>query len=144
MKKLNTEVLEQMAKQKNIDKNKIEKIADGYKDKSENELMDELVKIGKNLQGKDEVISKFKTFLDENQRKKLDTIMSKISTAEAQDKLETKKSKSKKSSSNNTTSTKHKSSKHSSSSKNENIVESSGPKKIKKVVKRVKKSGPSN
>lgn len=71
MKKLDTESLEKMAKQKNIDKDKIEKMADSYKGKSENELMEELIKIGKNLDGRDEVVSKFKAFLDENQRKKL-------------------------------------------------------------------------
>ena len=38
MKKLDTESLEKMAKQKNIDKDKIEKMADSYKGKSENEL----------------------------------------------------------------------------------------------------------
>ncbi len=67
--KLDTESLEKMAKQKNIDKDKIEKMADSYKGKSENELMEELIKIGKNLDGRDEVVSKFKAFLDENQRK---------------------------------------------------------------------------
>lgn len=154
MKKVNTETLEKMAKQKNIDKDKIEQIADGYKGKSENELMDELIKIGKNLQGKDEVISKFKTFLDDDQRKKLDTIMGKISDAEVKDKLESKKSKTKKttssnksskeSTSNQNTSTKHKSSKHNSSLQDENISESNGHKKVKKVVKKVKKSNPNN
>lgn len=44
-------------------------MADSYKGKSENELMEELIKIGKNLDGRDEVVSKFKAFLDENQRK---------------------------------------------------------------------------
>ena len=56
MKKLDTESLEKMAKQKNIDKDKIEKMADSYKGKSENELMEELIKIGKNLDGRDEVV----------------------------------------------------------------------------------------
>lgn len=149
MKKVNTETLEKMAKQKNIDKEKIEQIADSYKGKSENELMDELIKIGKNLQGKDEVISKFKTFLDDGQRKKLDTIMGKISEAEVQDKLESKKLKSKKPSGNKSskenaanqnTPTKHKSSKYSSPSQDENISEYNGHKKVKKVVKKVKKS----
>lgn len=150
MKKVNTETLEKMAKEKNIDKDKIEQIADSYKGKSEGELMDELIKIGKNLQGKDEVISKFKTFLDDGQRKKLDTIMNKISEAEVQDKLESKKLKTKKpssgnksskeSTSNQNTPTKHKSNKHGSSSQSESISESSGHKKVKKVVKKVKKS----
>ena len=45
--------------------------------------MDELINIGKTLQGKEEFIDKFKSFLDENQRKKVDAIMSKISEAEA-------------------------------------------------------------
>ena len=97
MKKVDPKALEKMAKDKNIDKDKIEKIADSYKGKSESELIDELVKIGKTLEGKEEVISKFKTFLDENQRKKLDSIMNKISESELKDKLESKKSKNKKS-----------------------------------------------
>lgn len=112
MKKINTDALEKMAKEKNIDKDKIEEIANGYQGKSEGELMDELIKIGKNLKGKEEVVSKFKTFLDDDQRKKLDTIMSKISDAEMHDKINNKKSPS-----------------HSNSSK-----------KVKKVVKKVKKS----
>jgi hypothetical protein len=91
--KVDTEALEKFAKQKNIDKDKIEEIADTYKGKSQNELMEELIKIGKTLEGKEEVVSKFKAFLDENQRKKLDTIMNKISEAEIQDKLDAKKSK---------------------------------------------------
>lgn len=66
--KLDTESLEKWLN-KNIDKDKIEKMADSYKGKSENELMEELIKIGKNLDGRDEVVSKFKAFLDENQRK---------------------------------------------------------------------------
>ena len=53
-----------MENEKNIDKNKVEKIAEGYKNKSEDELIDELVKIGKNLKGKEEVVSKFKNFLE--------------------------------------------------------------------------------
>ncbi len=63
MKKVDTEILEKMAKDKNIDKDKIEKIANGYKGKSEGELMDELVKIGKTLEGKEQVVSKLKAFL---------------------------------------------------------------------------------
>ena len=98
MKKINTDALEKMAKEKNIDKDKIEQIANGYKGKSENELMNELIKIGKNLQGKEEVVSKLKAFLDEEQRKKIDTIMDKISQAEIQNKVESKKLKSKKTS----------------------------------------------
>lgn len=86
MKKLDKSALEKMAKEKNIDKKKIEKFADNYKDKSENELMDELVKVGKGLEGKEEVVSKFKAFLDEEQQNKLDQIMNKISSAEASDK----------------------------------------------------------
>ena len=70
MKKVDTDILEKMAKEKNIDKEKIEKIADGYKGKSENELMDELVKIGKTLEGKEQVVSKLKAFLNDEQRKK--------------------------------------------------------------------------
>ena len=57
MKKIDQKTLEKFAKEKNIDKNKVEKIAEGYKNKSEDELIDELVKIGKNLKGKEEVVS---------------------------------------------------------------------------------------
>ena len=57
MKKVDPKTLEKFAKEKNIDKNKVEKIADGYKGKSEDELIDELVKIGKNLKGKDEILA---------------------------------------------------------------------------------------
>ncbi|MGL5695146.1 MAG: hypothetical protein ACRCXA_13790 [Peptostreptococcaceae bacterium] len=134
MKKIDPKALEEMAKEKNIDKNKIEKIAENYKGKSENELMDELVKIGKTLEGKEEVISKFKTFLDENQRKKLDTIMNKISEAEVQDKIENKKTKTKK----NTTSSK---SNTIDTTPSKNVAPKT--KKVKKVVKKTKKS-PSN
>ena len=116
MKKIDPKMLEEIAKQKNIDKNKIENIANNYKGKSENELIDELVKIGKNLEGKEEVISKFKAFLDEDQRKKLDSIMNKISDAEVQDKINNK---SKKSTSNSN-----------SESKTKKV------KKVKKVVKK--------
>lgn len=123
MKKVNTDVLENFAKQKNIDKDKIEKIADNYKGKSQSELMDELVKIGKTLEGKEEVVSKFKTFLDEDQRKKLDTIMNKISEAEVQDKIASKKSKSQ----------------NPKSQKNISQENTPSKKKVKKV-KKVKKS----
>jgi len=146
MKKLNTEALEKMAKEKNIDKDKIEKIAEGYKGKSENELMDELVKIGQTLQGREEVVSKFKTFLDEDQRKKLDLIMNKISDAEIQTKLENKKSKQKKSSSNTKPSNQpEKTGKNPKPTKNSSSVNEKTPtatpnKKIKKVVKKIKRS----
>ena len=150
MKKINTDALEKMAKEKNIDKDKIEQIANGYKGKSENELMDELVKIGKNLQGKEEVVSKLKAFLDEDQRKKIDNIMDKISQAEIQNKVESKKLKSKK-----TTQTKKedpevesKPSKKSKSSKSKHSQQSqentTPTKKTKKVVKKIKKSNPDN
>ncbi|QJA07906.1 hypothetical protein HF520_02640 [Romboutsia sp. CE17] len=132
MKKVDPKALEKMAKDKNIDKDKIEKIADSYKGKSESELIDELVKIGKTLEGKEEVISKFKTFLDENQRKKLDSIMNKISESELKDKLESKKSKNKKSV--NTSSPKELTSSDSNPSKTKKV------KKVKKVVKKTKKS----
>ena len=87
MKKIDQKTLEKFAKEKNIDKNKVEKIAEGYKNKSEDELIDELVKIGKNLKGKEEVVSKFKNFLDPEQQKKLDSIMTKINNAEVQEKV---------------------------------------------------------
>lgn len=129
MKKVDTDLLEKMAKEKNIDKEKIEKIADGYKGKSENELIDELVKIGKNLEGKDQVVSKLKAFLNDEQRKKLDAVMDKISDAEIKDKLENKKGKTKK----------VKPSSNQQNSINKNISESNAPKKTKKIVKKVKK-----
>lgn len=136
MKKVDPKALEQMAKEKNIDKDKIEKIASNYKGKSESELMDELIKIGKTLEGKEEVVSKFKTFLDENQRKKLDSIMNKISEAELQDKIESKKSKSKK-----TNVSKHAPTKSSpKESSNKGDVKNKTTKKVKKVVKKTKKS----
>ena len=72
--------------------------------------------MGKNLKGKEEVVSKFKNFLNPEQQQKLDSIMNKISEAEIQDKINSKKSK--------------KSSSHHSPS---------GKKTVKKV-KRVKKS----
>lgn len=124
MKKVNTDILEKMAKDKNIDKEKIEKIADGYKGKSEDELMDELVKIGKTLEGKEQVVSKLKAFLNEDQRKKLDSVMDKIYNAEIKDKIENKKNKSKK---------------HTELKPVNNSNEVNQPKKTKKVVKKVKK-----
>ena len=82
MKKFDKDAFEKMAKNKNIDKEKIETIANNYKGKSENEIINELVKIGRNLDGKEEVISKIKGFLNEKQAKKLDDVMNKISEAE--------------------------------------------------------------
>lgn len=138
MKKLDTDALEKMAKQKNIDKDKIENIANNYKGKSENELIDELVKIGKTLEGKDEVISKFKTFLDDDQRKKLDMIMNKISDAEVQEKIESKKSKSKKVKQSPQNPSK-------SPSKSSAEPESTtSKKKVKKVVKKTKRTTSEN
>ena len=101
----------------NFSLNKIEDIANSYQGKSEDELLDELISIGKNLKGKEEVVSKFKNFLNPEQQQKLDSIMNKISEAEIQDKINAKKSKAKKSSSHHS---------------------SSGKKTVKKV-KRVKK-----
>ena len=145
MKKIDKEAMEKFAKEKNIDKNKIEEIADGYKNKSEDELMDELVKIGKTLQGKEEVVEKFKAFLDENQRKKGDTIMNKIANAEAQEKVNSKKSKKAKSDHSkkelpNKKSNKSESHKSPKSTNHDQANEGSKQnKKVKKVVKRVKK-----
>lgn len=145
MKKIDKEAMEKFAKEKNIDKNKIEEIADSYKDKSEDELMDELVKIGKTLQGKEEVVEKFKAFLDENQRKKVDTIMNKIANAEAQEKVNSKKSKKSKSDHSkkeisNKKSNKSESHKTPKSTNHDQSNESSKQsKKVKKVVKKVKK-----
>ena len=145
MKKIDKEAMEKFAKEKNIDKNKIEEIADSYKDKSEDELMDELVKIGKTLQGKEEVVEKFKAFLDENQRKKVDTIMNKIANAEAQEKVNSKKSKKAKSDHSkkelpNKKSNKSESHKTPKSTNHDQSNESSKQsKKVKKVVKKVKK-----
>jgi len=147
MKKVDTEILEKMAKDKNIDKEKIEKIADGYKGKSEGELMDELVKIGKTLEGKEQVVSKLKAFLNDEQRKKLDAVMDKIYDAEVKDKIESKKNKSKNSNNINNSNTpsntkkvkKTKTSKNVQSNPSNNSNEISSSKKTKKVVKKVKK-----
>ncbi|CEO26084.1 hypothetical protein [Paraclostridium sordellii] len=145
MKKIDKEAMEKFAQEKNIDKGKIEDIANGYKDKSEDELMDELIKIGKTLKGKEEVVEKFKTFLDENQRKKVDSIMNKIANAESKEKVNSKKSKkskadqSKKESSNKK-SNKPENNKSSKSHKSEQVDDSKPGKKVKKVIKKVKKS----
>ncbi|MCC0631899.1 MULTISPECIES: hypothetical protein [unclassified Clostridioides] len=134
MKKIDTDSLEKMAKQKNIDKDKIEKIADNYKGKSESELMEELIKIGKNLDGREEVVSKFKAFLDDNQRKKLDTIMDKISDAETQ--RDTKPAKT----------TKTKKTKQPTKGKSNTPAPKNTPnnqqKKSKSIFKKTKKSNP--
>ena len=124
MKKVDPKTLEKFAKEKNIDKNKVEKIAEGYKGKSEDELIDELVKIGKNLKGKEEVVSKFKNFLDPEQQKKLDSIMTKINNAEVKEKV--KKNAKKTKNINTPEETKE--------------VSSTSPKKKVKKVKKVKKS----
>lgn len=121
-KKIDPETLEKFAKEKNIDKNKIENIANSYQNKSEDEPLNELIKIGKTLKGKEEVVDKFKNFLDPAQQQKLDSIMSKIADAEVQDKINSKKSKHKKTSSHNN-----------SASENSN-------KKTVKKVKKVKKN----
>ncbi|MFR3558699.1 MAG: hypothetical protein ACLTUN_09155 [Paraclostridium sordellii] len=145
MKKIDKEAMEKFAQEKNIDKGKIEDIANGYKDKSEDELMDELIKIGKTLKGKEEVVEKFKTFLDENQRKKVDSIMNKIANAESKEKVNSKKSKkskadqSKKESSNKK-SNKSENNKSFKSHKTEQVDDSKPGKKVKKVIKKVKKS----
>ena len=145
MKKIDKEAMEKFAQEKNIDKGKIEDIANGYKDKSEDELMDELIKIGKTLKGKEEVVEKFKTFFDENQRKKVDSIMNKIANAESKEKVNSKKSKkskadqSKKESSNKK-SNKPENNKSSKSHKTEQVDDSKPGKKVKKVIKKVKKS----
>ena len=147
MKKVDTEILEKMAKDKNIDKEKIEKIADGYKGKSEGELMDELVKIGKTLEGKEQVVSKLKAFLNDEQRKKLDAVMDKIYDAEVKDKIESKKNKSKNNNNINNSNTpsntkkvkKTKTSKNVQPNPSNNSNEISSSKKTKKVVKKVKK-----
>ena len=125
MKKVDPKTLEKFAKEKNIDKNKVEKIAEGYKGKSEDELIDELVKIGKNLKGKEEVVSKFKNFLEPEQQKKLDSIMSKITDAEIQEKVKKNAKKTKSINKNEGTS---------------NVTHEATPKKKVKKVKKVKKS----
>lgn len=124
MKKVDPKTLEKFAKEKNIDKNKVEKIAEGYKGKSEDELIDELVKIGKNLKGKEEVVSKFKNFLDPEQQKKLDSIMTKINNAEVKEKVKKNAKKTK----------------NINKSEEANEVSSTSPKKKVKKVKKVKKS----
>ena len=147
MKKVDTEILEKMAKDKNIDKDRIEQIAEGYKGKSEGELMDELVKIGKTLEGKEQVVSKLKAFLNDEQRKKLDAVMDKIYDAEVKDKIESKKNKSKNNNnindSNNPSNTKKvkktKTSKNVQPNPSNNSNEINSSKKTKKVVKKVKK-----
>lgn len=159
MKKIDVDAVERFAKEKNIDKNKIEEIAEGYQGKSQDELMEELINIGKTLQGKEEIVEKFKAFLDENQRKKVDTIMGKISAAEVKDKVSSKKIKKSKSEplkedSTNKKSSKTHTSKESKSTKttkgskdsNSNKSPKSGHnddtsksnKKVKKIVKRPK------
>lgn len=125
MKKVDPKTLEKFAKEKNIDKNKVEKIAEGYKGKSEDELIDELVKIGKNLKGKEEVVSKFKNFLEPEQQKKLDSIMSKITDAEIQEKVKKNAKKTKSINKNES---------------NSNVTNEATPKKKVKKVKKVKKS----
>ena len=144
MKKVDTEILEKMAKDKNIDKDKIEKIANGYKGKSEGELMDELVKIGKTLEGKEQVVSKLKAFLNDEQRKKLDAVMDKIYDAEVKDKIESKKNKSKNNNQSNDYSNtkkvkKTKSSKNIQPSPVDSSNEINSNKKTKKVIKKVKR-----
>lgn len=123
MKKVDPKTLEKFAKEKNIDKNKVEKIAEGYKGKSEDELIDELVKVGKNLKGKDEVVSKFKSFLDPQQQKKLDNIMNKITDAEVQEKVKKNAKKTK----------------NINKNKNEKGKMGENPSTTKKKVKKVKK-----
>ena len=100
----------------------MEKIANSYKGKSEDELIDELVKIGKNLKGKEEVVSKFKTFLEPAQQKELDDIMNKITDAEVQDKIKKNAKKAK------------------NVNKSQNQEVATTPKKKVKKVKKVKKS----
>src|SRR5699024_10253616 len=130
------------------DKDKIEKIADGYKGKSEGELMDELVKIGKTLEGKEQVVSKLKAFLYDDQKKKLDAVMNKIYDAEVKDKIENKKNKTQKNnsssnsnipSSNTKNVKKTKSTKHVTSTPNDNTNVANTNKKTKKVIKKIKK-----
>lgn len=148
MKKIDTDAMEKFAKEKNIDKNKIEEIAESYQGKSQDELMEELINIGKTLQGKEEVVDKFKSFLDENQRKKVDAIMSKIAEAEVKDKINSKKLKKSKSENIKEDSANKKSSKSSlnkgskssknSSNVNNNDESSKSTKKIKKISKKTK------
>lgn len=156
MKKIDVKAVEKFAQEKNIDKNKIEEIAEGYQGKSQDELMEELINIGKTLHGKEEVVEKFKAFLDDNQRKKIDNIMNKIADAEVKDKISSKKMKKSKSetskevSSNKKTTTTSpsktaKSSKVSKSpnssktSKQDHPTDTTNPaKKMKKVVKKSK------
>ena len=87
-------------------------------------MIDELVKIGKNLKGKEEVVSKFKNFVDPEQQKKLDSIMTKINNAEVKEKV--KKNAKKTKNINKPEDTKD--------------VSSTSPKKKVKKVKKVKKS----
>lgn len=139
MKKLDKSALEKMAKEKNIDKGKIEKMASNYKDKSEDELMSELVKVGKGLEGKEEVVSKFKAFLDEDQQNKLDTIMQKISQAEAEPK--TKKSKPDRKKTSSSSSTK-KTSSQKPTTTTKNTTAKSSTSRPKGLLGKMKKNSP--
>ncbi|MDR0879498.1 MAG: hypothetical protein LBN09_02200 [Clostridioides sp.] len=91
MKKINKNDLDSFAKDKNIDKDKVEKIADSYVGKSEDELIEELVKVGSGLEGKEEIVNKFKVLLNEKQQRKLETVMNKIATAESQSRKKNKR-----------------------------------------------------
>ncbi len=91
MKKVDKSKVEKMAKEKNIDKDKIKQNLEEYEDKSQEELMDELAKIGETLKGKEEIMEKFKMFLDDKQKKKLDNIMGKLASNDAKKKVEEKK-----------------------------------------------------
>ena len=97
MKKIDKAKVEKMAEEKNIDKDKIKDSIEQYENKSQEELLDELSKIGEALKGKEEIMEKFKMFLDDKQKKKLDNIMSKLATNDAKKKAQEKKAASKKS-----------------------------------------------
>lgn len=65
-----------------IDKEKVKKMKDklkeDYSGKSEDELFDELKKVGKNIKDKDKVLEKLKPLLNGKQKEKLDQILKKL------------------------------------------------------------------
>ncbi len=65
-----------------LDKKKIEeikqKVKDDYVGKTEDELMAELKKVSKNLDGKEKMIEKLKPLLNKKQKEKLDKILKQL------------------------------------------------------------------
>ncbi|WP_099191490.1 hypothetical protein [Tepidibacter mesophilus] len=69
---------EKKLKEANLDKEKIKKMKDkvkkDYEGKSEDELMEELKKISKKIDNKDNILKKLKPLLNKKQQEKLDKI----------------------------------------------------------------------